>query len=89
MGRFWTVGLLVLELGRVDTRVRDVATLLDGVFLGDTRCVLEEDNVLVVLDELQGVSTATIPRVLHTRTEEATHKTITVRLVERDEHVLL
>lgn len=45
--------LLVLELGRVDTRVGNVSTLLDGVLLGDTGSVLEEDDILVVLDKLR------------------------------------
>jgi hypothetical protein len=44
--------LLVLELGTVDTRVRDVASLLNGVLLGDTGGVLKEHDTLVVLNEL-------------------------------------
>jgi hypothetical protein len=45
--------LLVLELGlELDTRVRDVSTFLDGVLLGNTSGVLEEDDTLVVLDKL-------------------------------------
>lgn len=73
--------LLVLELGlELDTRVRDVSTFLDGVLLGNTSGVLEEDDSLVVLDELiisraQGM-------------EKKTYDTITVGLVEGDKHVL-
>jgi hypothetical protein len=45
--------LLVLELGlELDTRVRDVSTFLDGVLLGNTSGVLEEDDTLVILDKL-------------------------------------
>jgi hypothetical protein len=49
----WKSNLLVLELGlELDTRVRDVSTFLNGVLLGNTSCVLEENDTLVVLDEL-------------------------------------
>jgi len=48
----WKSDLLVLELGlELNTRVRDVSTLLDGVLLSNTGGVLEEDDTLVVLDE--------------------------------------
>jgi len=52
-GKLQESNLLVLELGlKLDTRVRDVSTFLNGVLLGNTSSVLEEDDTLVVLDEL-------------------------------------
>ena len=53
IGRREQEDLLVLELGlELDTGIRDVSTFLNGVLLGNTSSVLEEDNTLVVLDEL-------------------------------------
>lgn len=75
--------LLVLELGTVDTRVRDVSTFLDGVFLSNTGGVLEEDDTLVVLDELK------ISGCIRAVWSEMTHDTVPVSFVERDKHVLL
>jgi hypothetical protein len=43
---------LLLRLGHVDARVRDVSALLNGDSLSNTPGVLVEHNVLVVLDEL-------------------------------------
>jgi hypothetical protein len=75
--------LLVLELGlELDTRVRDVSTFLDGVLLGNTGSVLEENDTLVVLDEL-------IVSGFVNKYGKETYDTITVGLVEGDKHVLL
>ena len=79
------VRLLVLELGSVDTRVGDVSTLLDGVSLSNTGSVLEKDDILVVLNKLHQVS----DRTTRFKSRRTTHETVTVRLVERDKHVLL
>ena len=74
--------LLILELGlKLDTRVRDVSTFLNGVLLGNTSSVLEEDDTLVVLDEL------ILAQLISRR--KGTYKTVSVGLVERDKHVLL
>jgi len=52
IGRREQEDLLVLELGlELDTGIRDVSTFLNGVLLGNTSSVLEENDTLVVLDE--------------------------------------
>jgi hypothetical protein len=48
--------LLALGVGHVDSRVGNVASLLDGVSLSDTGSVLVEYYVLVVLNELESAS---------------------------------
>lgn len=42
----------LLGLGHVDSRVRDVASLLDGDSGSEPTSVLVEDDVLVIFDEL-------------------------------------